>query len=240
MKDATGQGFSGARPHQAGDYSFNNIGISSLFMLLSSMPRELIEEKGYYAVGGCGSNIAWHTENDQLEIADKDNLMRDLRVYATALQRLLNNPIHPFDFRNLTAEFKETLDRYAASSEVSFSPAYDALADLNAALDDLYGQSAALANKDAADAGVRACNDALLGMARELVLVNYTRKGRFRNEPAMRVPQLPDLAAAMDLPADEHMRRVARTHLVRGLNRVAWAFETSANIARAALDKINV
>lgn len=243
VKDATGKGFSGARPHQAGDYSFNNIGISSLFMLLSSMPRELIEEKGYYAVGGCGANIAWHTENDQLEIADKDNLMRDLRVYATALQRLLNNPLHPFDFRNLTAEFKDTLDRYAAAAdgEVSFSPAYDALADLDAALDDLYGQSAALANKDAADAGVRAYNDALLGMARELVLVNYTRKGRFRNEPAVRVPQLPDLAAAMDLAAaDEHMKRVTRTHLVRGLNRVAWAFETSAKIARAALDKINI
>ena len=37
---------------------------------------------GYYPVGGCGANIAWHTENDTLEIADKDNLMRDLRVYA--------------------------------------------------------------------------------------------------------------------------------------------------------------
>ena len=242
VKDATGQGFSGARPHQAGDYSFNNIGISSLFMLLSSMPKELIAEKGYYAVGGCGANIAWHTENDQLEIADKDNLMRDLRVYAASLQRLLNNPLHPFDFRKLTAEFKETLDGYAAAGgdEVNFSPAYDALAQLNAALDDLYRQSAKLANRDVADSAVRACNDALLGMARELVLINYTRHGRFRNEPAMRVPQLPDLAAATDLPtADEHMRRVTRTHLVRGINRVAWAFESAAKIVGAALDKIN-
>ena len=242
VKDATGQEFSGARPHQAGDYSFNNIGISSLFMLLSSMPRELIEEKGYYAVGGCGANIAWHTENDQLEIADQDNLMRDLRVYAAALQRLLNNPLHPFDFRNLTAEFKDTLDSYAAaaSDEVNFAPAYDALADLNAALNELYGQSDALADRDAADAAVRAYNDALLGMARELVLINYTRHGRFRNEPAVRVRQLPDLAEAMDLPtADEHMKRVTRTHLVRGVNRVAWSFESSANIVRAALDKIN-
>lgn len=242
VKDATGQEFSGARPHQAGDYSFNNIGISSLFMLLSSMPRELIEEKGYYAVGGCGANIAWHTENDQLEIANQDNLMRDLRVYAAALQRLLNNPLHPFDFRNLTAEFKDTLDGYAAAAidEVNFAPAYDALADLNATLDELYGKSAALADRDAADAAVRAYNDALLGMARELVLINYTRHGRFRNEPAVRVPQLPDLAAAMDLPtADEHMKRVTRTHLVRGVNRVAWSFESSANIVRAALDKIN-
>ena len=241
IKDATGKSATGARPHQAGDYSFNNIGISGLFMLLSSMPRELIAEKGYYAVGGCGSNIAWHTENDTLEIADKDNLMRDLRVYAAALQRLLNNPLHPYDFRNLTAEFKDTLDTYAeaAGADADFGPAYEALADLNAALDGLHAQSAALADSAVDDPSVRAYNDAMLAMARELVLINYTRQGRFRNEPAVRVPQLPDLAAAMDLAgADDHMRRVTRTHLVRGVNRVAWAFESSANIARAALEKI--
>lgn len=241
INDATGKSFSGARPHQAGDYSFNNIGISSLFMLLSSMPMEMIEEKGYYAVGGCGSNIAWHTENDTIEIADKDNLMRDLRVYAASLHRLLNNPVHPFDFRNLTAEFKDTLDQYAqaVNGEVSFAPAYEALDDLNAVLNDLYSKTSDLVNKDVVDSSVQAYNDALLSMARELVLINYTRHGRFRNEPAVRVPQLPDLAPALGMAdADDHMRRVTRTHLVRGLNRVAWAFESSAKIVKHALEKI--
>ncbi len=242
VKDSTGKGFSGERPHQAGDYSFNNIGISSLFMLLSSMPLSKAEEMGYYPVGGCGANIAWHTENDQLEIADKDNLMRDLRVYATALQRLLNNPLHPYDFRDLAAEFKATLDKYAAAAgdDADFGPAYCALNDLNDALDALYAESAGLADAAVDNPRVRAYNDALLGMARELVLINYTRKGRFRNEPAVRVPELPDLAPALDLAeADHHMRRVTRTHLLRGVNRVAWAFETAANMARAALEKIN-
>ena len=78
-------------------------------MLLSIDAPAKAEAMGYYPVGGCGANIAWHTENDTLEIADKDNLMRDLRVYATSLQRLINNPLHPYDFRNLTAEFKDTL-----------------------------------------------------------------------------------------------------------------------------------
>ena len=229
VKDATGFGFTGERPHQAGDYSFNNIGISSLFMLLSSMPLAKAEAMGYYPVGGCGANIAWHTENDTLEIADKDNLMRDLRVYVTSLQRLINNPLHPYDFRNLTAEFKDTLDQYsaAAGDDADFAPAYNALADLNAALADLYGATAGLANGAVGDAKVRAYNDALLATARELVLINFTRHGRFRNEPAVRVPQLPDLAPALELAdADHHMRRVTRTHLVRGVNRVAWAFES--------------
>ena len=242
ISDSTGQDATGGRPMQAGDYSFNNIGISGLFMLLSTMPAAKAEEMSFYRVGGCGANIAWHTENDTLEIADKDNLMRDLRVYATSLQRLLNNALHPYDFRALTAEFKDTLDTYstAAGDGADFSPAYDALADLNGALDDLYAASAGLASGAVDDPAVRAYNDALLALARELVPINYTRCGRFRSEPAVSVSQLPDLAPALDLAnTDHHMRRVTRTHLVRGVNRVAWAFESSANIVRAALDKIN-
>lgn len=241
VKDTTGKGFAGERPHQAGDYSFNNIGISSMFMLLSSMPKDLIAEKGYYAVGGCGSNIAWHTENDTLEIADKDNLMRDLRVYTSSLQRLLNNPLHPFDFRKLSAEFKATLDSYssAAGDGVNFAPAYDALGELDSALKDLYSKTASLADGDVGDPAVQAYNNALLAIGRELVLINFTRHGRFRNEPAMRVPQLPDLAPALGMAdADDHMRKVTRSHLVRGVNRVAWAFETSAGMVRSALEKI--
>ena len=61
------------RPPQAGDYSFNNIGLSSFFMLSSTMPDALRQEKHYYDVSGCGGNIAWHTENDTLEIADRDD-----------------------------------------------------------------------------------------------------------------------------------------------------------------------
>jgi hypothetical protein len=32
-------------------------------------------ERDYYMVGGCGGNIAWHTEGDTLEIADRDVLL---------------------------------------------------------------------------------------------------------------------------------------------------------------------
>ena len=67
------------RPPQAGDYSFNNIGLPSFFMLCSTMPNALREEKDYYDVSGCGGNIAWHTENDTLEIADRDILLKDMQ-----------------------------------------------------------------------------------------------------------------------------------------------------------------
>jgi Zn-dependent M28 family amino/carboxypeptidase len=78
IRDVTGQESFGERPHQAGDYSFNNIGISSFFMLLSTMPDEERERLGYYGVGGCGANIEWHTEEDLIHIADREILMKDM------------------------------------------------------------------------------------------------------------------------------------------------------------------
>jgi hypothetical protein len=241
IMDVTGQHAEGERPHQAGDYSFNNIGISSFFMLLSTMPREMLQEKNYYPVGGCGANIAWHTENDTLEIADINNLMRDLRVYIATIQRVANNPLHPFDFRKLASEFRATLDDYslAAGSDANFEPAYEALGKLQDALHVLYGYSQTLAEKSVSDPAVRAFNDALLELGRELVLIHYTRQGRFRTEPAVKVPPLPDLAPAKQLPtASGHQKNVIKTHLVRGVNRVAWAFETSTNAVDRALAAI--
>lgn len=238
IKDVTGKESNGERPHQAGDYSFNNIGISSFFMLLSSMPKDLIAEKDYYPVGGCGQNIAWHTENDTLEIADKDNLMRDLRVYVATLQRVINNPVHPFDFRKLAAELDETLTKYAdaAGSDVNFTPAKNALADLRAELETLYAHTDSLMTKPVTDPAVRAYNDALLELGRILVQINYTRQGMFRTEPAVKIPPLPDIEPALKLQdAEGHQRHVIRTHVVRGVNRVAWAFESAAKAVQRAL-----
>ncbi|MCY4106015.1 MAG: M28 family peptidase [Chloroflexi bacterium] len=237
IEDASGIPATGARPHQAGDYSFNNIGLSAFFMLLSSMSAELREEKGYYGVGGCGGNIAWHTEDDRLEIADQEVLMRDLRVYTAALQRVLNNPLHPYDFGALAQEFAGTLARYseAAGEQADFGPAHCALAGLQEALGELYGAAAGLAGRGVGDAAVRAFNDAQLALARELVPINFTRKGRFRTEPAVPIPQLPDLAAALTVAGTSgHLRNVTKTHLLRGVNRVAWCFEQATAIARRA------
>jgi N-acetylated-alpha-linked acidic dipeptidase len=239
--DVTGKEAHGERPHQAGDYSFNNIGLSGFFMLLSTMPKDMLKEKDYYPVGGCGANIAWHTENDTLEIADKDNLMRDLRVYVATLQRVLNNPLHPFDFRKLAAEFHNTLTTYAnaADGEVDFAAAFDALAELKSALDKLYGNGAALVEKSVSDSAVRAYNDTILEMGRTLIQINYTRQGMFRTEPAVKIPPLPDIAPAMELgKASGHQRQVIRTHLMRGVNRVAWAFESATKAANRALERM--
>ena len=93
------------RPPQAGDYSFNNIGLPSFLMLSSTMPEALRKEKHYYDVSGCGANIAWHTENDTIEIADRDILLKDMRIYLLSALRVANAEILPFDWNATCEEF---------------------------------------------------------------------------------------------------------------------------------------
>ncbi|MEM8825286.1 MAG: M28 family peptidase, partial [Pseudomonadota bacterium] len=137
IEDVAGKTAQGERPHRAGDYSFNNIGISSYFMLSSTMPDNLREEKGYYTVGGCGANIAWHTENDTLEIADKDILARDIRVYLLSILRTANAAVLPFDWRATAREFLATIGAYQAEAGDRFDlgPSVAAAQDLLANLD---------------------------------------------------------------------------------------------------------
>ena len=74
MRDALGLPSERVRPLRAGDYSFNQIGPTGLYMLLSNIPAEERKRRGYYAVGGCGGNIAWHTPDDLMPVADLEIL----------------------------------------------------------------------------------------------------------------------------------------------------------------------
>lgn len=220
------------RAHQAGDYSFNNIGISSYFMLLSTMPDDLREEKGYYGVGGCGGNIAWHTENDTLEIADKDILMTDMKIYALAVLRNANEEILPYDWRAVAKEFASTLERYqkAAKKKFDFSPTEKAIKELQRTLGKFYSGI----NKGSVKKGE--ANDVILELARLLVPINFTQDLRFFHDPALTTPPLPDLAPALELKNYKgDMLGFAQTELTRGQNRVVGTLRKAKRRVERAL-----
>ena len=237
ISDVLGQNAVGARPLRAGDYSFNNIGISSFFMLSSTMPQELVEEKGYYPVGGCGGNIEWHTEDDRMHIADLDVLEKDIRVYIAAVLRAANALVHPFDFAATAQELAATLRSYAevAGDNFDIGPA---IAEAEALREDLLRfreEAETLGNAEVRDPRVEAANEKVRRLARILVPINFSRRGKFRHDPALDVPPLPDLAPTArlrDLDADSHERRVLLTHLTRGRNRVVWALREARRIIR--------
>ena len=204
------------RPHRAGDYAFNNIGLSSFFMLSSTMPQKLREKKNYYAVGGCGGNIAWHTENDLMEIADKDNLERDIKVYAGSIIELSNCEYLPFDWLNTTKEFRDTLNSYQKNSGVYFDvePSLKKLNEFEVKLTNFYEK---ISNKtiDSLNA-----NQIIMEMARILIPLNFARNPRFTHDPAVPIPPLPTLSLCDEIsliPKD--LIGFAQTQLVRGQNR---------------------
>jgi N-acetylated-alpha-linked acidic dipeptidase len=231
IRAVTGQEAHGERPHRAGDYAFNNIGLSSFFMLSSTMPDDERAAKGYYAVGGCGGNIAWHTEDDQLEIADRDNLVRDIKVYLAAVLGVANVKVLPFDWRATTAEFKATLQGYqdATGERFDLSPSAAAIEDLDGALQGFYD--------DVRQGRIEpeAANRVIMRLARILVPINFTREARFRHDPALPVPPLPTLAGAKDLDRfGEQQLGFALTQLTRGQNRLVAALREARRLVEGA------
>lgn len=235
IRDVTGQQASGGRPLRAGDCSFNNIGVSTFYMLSSTMPKPLLKEKGYYAVGGCGANIAWHTEDDTIEIADRDHLLRDMKVYLVAAYRTANATLHPLDFAALADELGRTLQTYQdhAGGAFDLSGPLAEVDALRATLRQWYLDCAALLGRSPAEPSVRAVNATLRRLARILVRINYSREGRFRHDPAVDVPPLPDLAPAKTLQGlqpGSDLYHVTMNHLVRGRNRVTAALRDARGL----------
>lgn len=235
IADRTGRAAVRRRPIRAGDYSFNQIGLTSFFMLLSNIPAERRQELGYYPVGGCGGNIAWHTEDDRLPVADREILRQDLGVYVTAIARVLDADVLPFDYRATVAEMAAAVDGYAnaAGGLVDLRALRATLADLAAALDAFYDRLAARQPEESA-----AFDDALKRLARILVPVNYSRGGRFDHDPALSLGVVPALSDVdrLALYREQHPERLPflRAGIKRQVNRVTHAFSEAARVARQA------
>jgi hypothetical protein len=233
IRDFTGQPSEGRFPLRAGDISFNNLGLSTFFMLSSTMPAALRQQKGYYAVGGCGGNIEWHTEADTLEIADRDRLLRDIRLYAGSAFRAANVPVHPLDFRATVAQIEDVLASIEAQARglVDLSGTLERAQALRTALEGLYAAADAVDSVDSA----RPANDALLKIGRALVRVLYSASGTYRQDPALNIPLLPEFAAAADAIGTVP-DGVLRTEFVRARNRLDAALDESTGLALGAVD----
>jgi N-acetylated-alpha-linked acidic dipeptidase len=231
IKDATGKDSEMMRPFRAADWSFNNLGVTGLLALSSTMPPELVAEKGYYRVGGNGGNIEWHTERDRLEIADRDIMLIDTKLYALATYRAATDAVLPFDFRPAAVEYREALVKYQAmSTRLDLTPALDACTELGAALGDFY------AAVEAGRMTPAVANNTIMAFERALVPAHFAVQSRFLQDPALETPPLPAIALAARLPKlspDEV--QFALTQIVRGRNQIVASFREATRAARAAI-----
>lgn len=222
IQDALGLPSQRVRPLRAGDYSFNQIGPTGLYMLLSNIPLEERKRRGYYAVGGCGGNIAWHTPDDLMPVADLEIQRRDLHVYLTTIVRLLNAPLHPFDYAAAIAEMRAAVATYhdAAKDYVDLSPVLADLYALEPALTEWRTRSAAAAGAASASAR-RRLNATWRRIARLLVPLNYAKGERFDHDPALKLGVVPRLEAAASIAAaPEALRPFIAVGLRREVNKV--------------------
>jgi hypothetical protein len=230
IKDAVGKSSSGSRPPRAGDYSFNNIGITSFYMLSSSIPEELAREKELYPVGGCGGNIEWHTEDDKLFVADYGVLRDDIAIYLTSIIRVLNAPILPFNYVKTMDEIIAHLKIYQTCCQDYFSliPVIEEAEQLRNELQNFYETKVEpLKSSRMNDEEVKRINGQLIHLSRLLIRMNFSRKGEFHHDPALDIPPIPDLAPAKELSEtsfNTHRFNVILNHLKRGSNRTIWTF----------------
>jgi hypothetical protein len=222
IQDALGLPSERVRPLRAGDYSFNQIGPTGLYMLLSNIPLEECRRRGYYAVGGCGGNIAWHTPDDLMPVADLEIQRRDLHVYLTTIVRLVNAPLHPFDYAATAGEIRSAVAAYhtAAAGHVDLTPVLDDLDALAIALA-AWRADAEPRAATAAPAERRALNAAWRRVARLLVPLNYAKGERFDHDPALKFGPVPRLdAAATIASAPAAMQPFVKVGLLREINKV--------------------
>ncbi len=241
IADVTGKTAKRLRPLRAGDYSFNQIGLTSFYMLLSNIPADERAALGFYPTGGCGGNIAWHTEDDGMAVAERENLERDLGVYVASIVRVLNSRILPYDFRETVSELAGYVDDYveAAGDLLDLGAVRAELEALGAALDDLYG-AIGRSRPDSTAAG--AVNALFLELSRILVPIGYAEGGPFDHDPALPRTPVPRLARAAELPglaeAGSDMLPFLVNEVRREANHVANGFHEAARAVGRVLAQL--
>jgi N-acetylated-alpha-linked acidic dipeptidase len=224
IQDALGVSSQRVRPLRAGDYSFNQIGPTGLYMLLSNIPADERARRGYYAVGGCGGNTAWHTPDDLMPVADLEILRRDLAVYLTTIVRILNAPLHPFDYAAAIDEMRAAVTQYqkAAGDAIDLHSVLHAFTELGDEIRawQVEAESRMAAAPDNATER-RRLNGVLRRLARLLVPLNYARGERFDHDPALKFGIVPRLEAAASLAsASPELKPFVKVGLVRDANKV--------------------
>ena len=165
-----------------------------------------------------------------IEIADPDNLVRDIKImqppscaWSTALL--------PFDYRRNVTEMADTVAAYQ-QPQASILRRRARGADCAGATDAFYARPQ-LVQGDPADARVQAANNALIALSRLLVNLDYSRQGRFRQDPAVAIDALPDLAFARRLPElapQSDAYRFCLTQLLRGRNHVIHTLQQARRV----------
>jgi len=243
VSDISGQPANPRRPLKAGDQSFWGVGLTSVgaFRML---PPDHPERK---AVGGSGGGWWWHTAEDTLDKADVEVLRGDTALYAAIAARLTSDPVLPYSYVTVAADFTGRVDEITAemgdaATRFDLGPVQQAatrFAEQATQLDGVRGQSVAAGDS----AQHKAINEGLLRIARIVNPALYTIAGDYDHDPALQLPLLPGLSRAVGLaaldPASTEARFLA-TRLVRERNRIIDALRAATYEAQRLVRDLRI
>lgn len=207
-------------PGRAGDYSFYNLGISGCMLTSSMIPKAERERRGWYDVGGCGGDPAWHSEFDTLEIADQNILLNDVQLYALLVLQLAQAERLPIQ---LTSAFERI--RLEITKLVENLGERVNLGQINALLKEIPELITALTLPDS-----KHFNEKARRAAQLMLRLSYTEKDSFAQDPARALPFIPLLTPVRI--ASKPLSPEATPAAQRALNRVQSALVQIADILR--------
>jgi hypothetical protein len=236
-----GQDFHGSRVGRAGDHSFMGIGIPAMFMDLSTQPYPEVEtatSRAFALLSGSkdsgGLGWWWHTPEDTIDKIDPEFLTRDTKIYLVVLNRLLNSPLLPMDFKSTAKEIQDQLSLYQekAGEKFDLSKALERTNQLQNNLEAFYKRIEELL-KEGKEFPYYQINHGLLRLSRILTNINYAEAGRFEQDPAYAQPPLPLLRRINDLANVEKGSDLYHqfiTSLVRRHNAVCYALREASEM----------
>ncbi|MDR3231221.1 MAG: hypothetical protein LBT65_07260, partial [Synergistaceae bacterium] len=212
--DVTGQRGVSAGRIRAWDQSFQNLGISSLFVWSSQLPPD-----SPYRTGGGAMPWWWHTEADTAEFCDREVFETDARLYMAALVRLLADEREAPRVETLWTEVNERLLRL----EADLSPVLD-LSGLRGLLQD--GLSAWKAKERSLESSLHAVRllNRVCYSAREAHLQDWVNGNDF-------IPGLSEAATVLRKEMPARKRAIVVHYAITQRNRLLLLAEELTHLA---------
>lgn len=226
VRRQTGENFEGVRCGRLGDQSFWNVGVSSAFASFSRQKKKLMPDGQMgFERGNAELGSWWHTPKDLPEYIDKDNLLRDGRIFAEYVMTFLTEPVLPLNFRRTAADISEKLEDWKRLSgeELDLSSSIEKARKLEELCESFY--------KAKMPDDLR--NKVILKLGRILVPLGFTRGDIYSNEPARAIDVIPSLSLIKELVKPEtapEMKMSMKVELRRKMNYVNDSLNRAAEL----------
>jgi hypothetical protein len=232
IKEVTGkEDYYKIRPYKGGDMSsFFGIGVPSTGDFITYQPNELNE---------MGNRMGWwlHSPFDTLENVDMEVSRFPYQVYVTAILKLCNDSILPFEFVSVAEEFCDALQDLRDSSKeiINLDGLIEKVKRLKELADILKQWGFKFKGRNApfrqTEDAFRIINRCLMKLSRILIPINYTAVGRYGQDTysyrnLKPFPVMQDLVnRAQKMDSEAAAFKSLKTTLVREKNKVSDSIE---------------